>query len=290
LNEKKNINEKIKTGKNVFFGENCTFEGLKGSEGTISFGDNCSIRENCRFYIGDEFSMGDYGVIHRDTLIQGYKPCKIGHNAWIGQNSIINATSELIIGNNCGIGIDSKIWTHAFYGELLLGCRIAVGIPDFESRSGAVKIGDDFWGIGQITISPGIEIGKKVIALTNSVITKNIPDNTIVGGIPARPIAIDGDFKAYKDLNEGEKYELMKKFAIQFSELKHVKIQSDDLTKKITLGNNEIIINCSQNHSEDNPETTYFDVIKRTYTKKHHTLEKEFMNFILSYRARFVPE
>lgn len=235
--------------------------------------------------------MGDYGTIHKNTLIQGYKPCRIGHNAWIGQNSIINATSELTIGNNFGVGVDSKIWTHAFYGELLLGCRIAVGIPDFESKPGAVKIGDDFWGIGQITISPGIEIGNKVIALTNSVITRNVPDNTIVGGIPAKPIAIDGEFRAYNDLSKNEKYELMKKFAVQFSELKHVKIQWDDVIKKVTLGNHEIVINCSENHHHDNnPETTYFDIIKRTYTKKHNILEKEFMNFILSYRARFVPE
>ena len=257
----------------------------------ISFGDYCSIREGCRFYIDDEFSLGDYGVIHNNTLIQGYKPCRIGHNAWIGQNSIINATSELTIGNNFGVGADSKIWTHAFYGELLLGCRIAIGIPDFESKSGAVKIGDDFWGIGQITISPGIEIGNKVIALTNSVITRNVPDNTIVGGIPAKPITIEGDFKAYKDLNENEKYELMKKFAVQFSKLKHVKIEWDDVIKKITLGNHEIVINCSENyHNDSNPETTYFNILKRTYTKKHNILEREFMNFVLSYRARFVPE
>lgn len=287
----KNIKENISSGRDLFVGKNCIFEGLKGIEGTISFGDYCSIHEGCRFYIGKEFHMGDYGMIHRDTLIQGYKPCRIGHNAWIGQNSVINATNELTIGNNFGIGIDSKIWTHAFYGELLLGCRIAMGIPDFESKSGAVRIGDDFWGIGQITVSPGVEIGNKVIALTNSVITRNVPDNTIVGGIPAKPIAIDGDFRGYKDLSENEKYELMKKFATQFSKLKNVKIQLDEALKKIILGNHEIVINCSVNsHHDNNPQITYFDIIKRTYTKKHNVLEKEFMNFILSYRARFVPE
>ena len=41
--------------------------------------------------------------------------------------------------------------------------------PDYESISGAVKIGDDFWGVGQITISPGVTIGNKVIALTKLV-------------------------------------------------------------------------------------------------------------------------
>ena len=111
----------------------------------------------------------------------------------MGQNSIINSTDELTIGNNCGIGAYSKIWTHAAWGDVVEGCRLLVGMPDIDCKSGAVAIGDDFWGVGQITISPGVKIGNKVVALTNSLITKDIPDNTVVAGIPAKPIQIDGD-------------------------------------------------------------------------------------------------
>ena len=41
---------------------------------------------------------------------------------------------------------------------------------------------------------------------------------------------------------------------------------------------------------ERDVDVSYFDIIKRTYTKKHNYLEKEFMNFIIGYRARFTPE
>lgn len=279
-------------GRGTSINPDCVLDGIKGKKGKMIFGDYCTIHEKTRFYTTSEFRMGDYGIIHNNTLVQGYKPCIIGHNAWIGQNSIINATDSLKIGDNFAIGTSSKIWTHAFHGELLIGCRIAIGIPDFESKSGAIIIGDDFWGMGQITITPGVKIGNKVIALTNSLITKDILDNTIVGGVPAKPIPIDGDFKAYKDLTEKEKFDLMKKFAHQFSELKKIKIVYDEMQKNIVLGNNEIIIRCSSSSSNTNinSETTYFDIIRRTYTKKHNLLEREFMNFILGYKARFIPE
>jgi acetyltransferase-like isoleucine patch superfamily enzyme len=284
----------LKLGKDVFIGNNCVFDKIyKESQcGMFTFGDYCSIHENCRFYFSDaDFSMGDYGTIHNNTFLTGYKHCKMGHNVWIGQNSIINATDQLTIGNNCGIGAYSKIWTHAAWGDLILGCRVGVGLPDFESKSGAVTIGDDFWGIGQITISPGIKIGNKVIALTHSLLTKDVPDNTIVGGTPAKPIAIDGDFKSYKDLTENEKFDMMKKFANQFSKLKKIRLNIDDKSKIIKLGNNEIVIRCGAGQLIDNdPSITYFDLIKRTYTKKYGVLEHEFMKFMITYKAKFIPE
>ena len=267
----------------------CIFDGLKNKKGRIQFGDYSVVKNNCRFYVSGEFQIGDYSILQNNTLVQCYKKCKIGHNAWIGQNSIINATDNLEIGNNCGIGTDSKIWTHAFHGELLLGCKLAIGIPDYESISGAVKIGDDFWGVGQITISPGVTIGNKVIALTNSVITKDIPDNSIVAGIPAKKISINGDFQGYHDLTIKEKYDLMKETSEEFSKIKNIKIKYDNDKTRIFLGENEVIIKCDEIKENEYMDASIFDIVKRVYTKKHNHLEKEFIKFTIGYRARFTP-
>jgi len=279
----------VKKGLETIIHSTCTYDGLKKKQGDISFGDYCNVFEKCRFYVSGRFEIGDYGTIHNNSLIQVYKKCKIGHNAWIGQNSIINATDELKIGNNFAIGTDSKIWTHAYRGELLLGCKIAIGIPDYKSKSGAISIGDDFWGMGQITIGPGIKIGNKVIALTNSLVTKDIPDNTIVGGIPAKPITIDNSLQGYMDLSENQKFALMVDFSKDFSKENNTNIKIEDKNKRIVLGNNEVVINIKGKETDEN-DTSYFDIIKRTYTKKHNHLEKKFMNFVLGYRARFIPE
>lgn len=278
-------------GRNSTIGKNCIFEGLQGIKGTFSFGDHCRIHDNCRFYIQKAFSIGDYANMHHNCLVSGYRECKIGHNPWIGQNCIINCTDKLTIGDNFVIGAYSKVWTHAVAGDLLNGCRIIIGVTDIESKSGRVDIGDDFWGIGSVTISPGITIGNKVIALTNSLITHDIPDNTIVAGSPAKPMEIDGDLKAYVDLTDSEKFSLMKNFSKEFSKLKQVQIKINDSKKLIQLGNREIIIDCEDNTSETtNNNPSYFHILKRTYTKKHNPLEIDFMNFLVGYRAKFVPE
>jgi acetyltransferase-like isoleucine patch superfamily enzyme len=286
-------NTYVELGKDVQIGKNCIFDKMKSNsnQGLIKFGDYSRIHENCQFYVsGEEFVTGDYCTIHKNTYLNGYKSCHIGHNSWIGQNSIINSTDELKIGNNCGIGAYSKIWTHAAWGDVVEGCKLLVGMPDTQCKSGAVTIGDDFWGVGQVTISPGVTIGNKVIALTNSLITKDIPDNTIVAGIPAKPIAIDGDVQAYKKLNSSEKYKLMKNFTSDFSKTQNIQIDFDDNSKIISLGNKQLIINCSNNDIDEQNDSTLFDVIKRTYTKKHKKVEIDFMRFVLDYKVGFIPK
>lgn len=286
-------NNFVLLGKDVEIGSNCVFDKVRSTsnQGLIKFGDYSKIHENCQFYVsGEEFVTGDYCTIHKNTYVTGYKSCHIGHNFWAGQNSIINSTDELKIGNNCGIGAYSKIWTHAAWGDVVEGCRLLVGMPDIDCKSGAVKIGDDFWGVGQITISPGVKIGNKVIALTNSLITKDIPDNTVVAGIPAKPVSIDGDVQAYKKLNFTEKYKLMQKFATDFSKIQNITIEFDDNQKIILLGDKQLVINCSENNLNEKNDSTIFDVIKRTYTKKHKKLEIDFMRFVMDYKIRFVPK
>ena len=135
-----------------------------------------------------------------------------------------------------------------------------------------------------------IEIGNKVIALTNSLITKDIPENTIIAGIPAKPIVVDGDVQAYKKLNSSEKYKLMKKFTSDFSKMKNIQIEFDDNLKIISLENKQLIINCSDNTIDEKNDSTFFDVIKRTYTKKHKKIEIDFMRFVLDYKIGFVPK
>ena len=86
-----NVNKShVKLGKNVEIGENCIFDKMKStsSQGLIKFGDYSKIHENCQFYVsGEEFITGDYCTIHKNTYVNGYKSCHIGHNAWVGQNS-----------------------------------------------------------------------------------------------------------------------------------------------------------------------------------------------------------
>ncbi|MDO4565403.1 MAG: DapH/DapD/GlmU-related protein, partial [Clostridia bacterium] len=51
-----------------------------------------------------------------------------------------------------------------------------------------VTIGNDVWIGGNCTILPGVTIGNNVIVAAGAVVTKDVPDNCVVAGVPAKII------------------------------------------------------------------------------------------------------
>ena len=51
-----------------------------------------------------------------------------------------------------------------------------------------VKVGNDVWIGGRVTILPGVNIGDGVVIGAGAVVTKDIPKYAIVGGVPAKII------------------------------------------------------------------------------------------------------
>ena len=85
INNENIIAEEIHVGINSFIHPSAKITGPDGGPAQkIAIGDNCYIGEGVQIRCPD-FSLGDYGKIHHQTSVHGYKPCTIGHNAWIGQ-------------------------------------------------------------------------------------------------------------------------------------------------------------------------------------------------------------
>ncbi len=113
--------------------------------------------------------------------------CDNGRNIFIGDNFTGNYNltildiREVRIGNHVMIGPNTLITT---VGHPLtpMGRRQHLGIAK------PVTIGNDVWIGGNVTILPGITIGNNVIVAAGAVVTKDIPDNTLVGGVPAKKI------------------------------------------------------------------------------------------------------
>lgn len=110
--------------------------------------------------------IGSYGV-------------NIGKGVNIMSGTII--TNDITIGNctlinlNCTIGHDSIIGNF---------CELSPGVH----ISGHVKI-DDFTSIGTgAVVIPGVKIGKNCIIGAGSVVNKDIPDNSVAVGVPAKVI------------------------------------------------------------------------------------------------------
>ena len=51
-----------------------------------------------------------------------------------------------------------------------------------------ITIGNDVWIGGNVTVIGGVHIGNNVVIGAGAVVTNDVPDNTVVSGVPARKI------------------------------------------------------------------------------------------------------
>jgi acetyltransferase-like isoleucine patch superfamily enzyme len=253
--------EELLIGKGTIISPNATIRGINGKAKKIVIGDNCYIGDSVQI-ICDEFSLGDYSKLQHHVNIHGYKPCKIGHNAWVGQYTIIDSIGGTTIGDNFGVGAHSQLWSHIKYGDTLEGCR-------FLSEK-ALSIGNDVWMVGHCIISP-INAADKSMALVGSVVTNDMLYNTIYAGSPAKAIS-EKIGPQFIEISIDDKYNKM------CSYLKESKISSDYI--KIVKTKSECI---------PNSEITYFVIEDRKYTKTQNESEIEFMKFLLPSKAKFTP-
>lgn len=57
-----------------------------------------------------------------------------------------------------------------------------------EDYGAPITIGDNCWLASNVTVCPGVTIGKNCVIGAGSVVTKNIPDNSLVLGVPGRVV------------------------------------------------------------------------------------------------------
>jgi acetyltransferase-like isoleucine patch superfamily enzyme len=111
---------------------------------------------------------------------------EIGDGTHIGPYTAIRVAKNIKIGRNCLIARWVRIFDHSGH-PLDPDMRLArKKIPGNEIRP--VIIGDNVW-IGEDSfINAGVTIGSGSIVSANSIVTKNVPENVIVFGSPARVI------------------------------------------------------------------------------------------------------
>ena len=127
---------------------------------------------------------------------------------WLGNRSIVesyccinNAVGDVTIGDHTRIGIHCTV-----IGPVCIGnnVNLAQGITvtalnhnfsDVTQRideqgvsTQPVVISDDVWIGANAVILPGVTIGSHCVIAAGAVVTKDVPDNTLVGGVPAKVI------------------------------------------------------------------------------------------------------
>ncbi len=126
---------------------------------------------------------------------------KCGRNVNIEKNADFGSGAGITLGDNSGLGINCRLRGPLAIGDnVMMGpdCVILTSTHNFErtdipmiaqgGKVSKVAIGDDVWIGTRAIILPGVTIGKGVIIGAGAVVTKDVPDYAIVGGIPARVI------------------------------------------------------------------------------------------------------
>ena len=99
-----------------------------------------------------------------------------GHTQWGTEPWIIT------IGDNVYLTAGAKFITHDG-GTLLFRDRV----PDLEITK-PIVVGNNVYFGNDVTVLPGVTIGNNVIIGYGSIVTKDIPDNSVAAGVPARVI------------------------------------------------------------------------------------------------------
>jgi len=137
--------------------------------------------------------LGNNVVISRTTIgsskLFDEPVLKIGHNSGIGYGTVISVAKEVIIGDNCMVGPNCIIMDNDDHPISPQKRELDEGVSKKDVLS--VKIGNNVWIGANCAILKGVTIGDNSIIATHSVITKNVMENCVYAGYPARPTLRD---------------------------------------------------------------------------------------------------
>ncbi len=134
------------------------------------------------FYRVAGIRIGSGSTIHTCARFYNPKNISIGKDSIIGEGAVLDGRAKLLIGDHVDIASEVMIYNsqHNIHDE------------NFASRE-TVELGDvvieDYVFIGpRAIILPGVKIKRGAVVGAGAVVTKDVEENVIVGGVPAREI------------------------------------------------------------------------------------------------------
>ena len=128
-----------------------------------------------------------FGSVGENPAVLPVFNCDNGKNIHVGDNFLANYNvtildiAEFRAGDDVMIGSNTLITT-VNHPLSPMKRRNAM------AQAKPVIIGNDVWIGGNVTILPGVHIGDNVVIAAGAVVTKDVPSNSLVGGIPAKII------------------------------------------------------------------------------------------------------
>jgi len=212
------ISEHAVIGENVQLGKDVTIDSQVVIYDNVSIGDRCTVRAGS--IIMENSHVGSDTLIYPNVTIR--ENCRIGSNCILHAGSVIGADGfgffqrnnanlkipqigNVIIEDDVEIGACSTIDRARFESTIIgqgskldnhihIAHNVKVGahslIAAQSGIAGSVTTGDHLMMGGQSGIKDNLVIGSNITLLARTLITSKTDDNSIVAGMPSRPIAV----------------------------------------------------------------------------------------------------
>lgn len=131
------------------------------------------------FYLISGLKIPFNSTIHLEANFFHPRGITIGQNSIIGYRAFLDGRAALNIGNHVDIASEVLIYTD----------QHDINSPNFGNSFGPVNIKDYVFIGPRAIILPGVTIGRGAVVAAGAVVTKNIPDFEIWGGVPAQKIS-----------------------------------------------------------------------------------------------------
>lgn len=124
--------------------------------------------------VGDHFKIWSG---HRRTLISGWGRIRMGDRVFVNSGVVLFSAKAVTIGNDVAIANEAYLMDTDSHG--------VEGRPVKEAE---IVIGDGSWIGARAIILPGVTIGRRCLVAAGAVVSRDVPDDTLVAGNPAREI------------------------------------------------------------------------------------------------------
>lgn len=124
--------------------------------------------------IGDDFLIWSG---YRQTLVGGWGRIRIGDKCFLNSGSVVMSALEVVIEDEVAVANEAYITDTNSHG--------IEGQPCIEAP---VRIGRGSWIGARAIILPGVTIGSRCLVAAGAVVTKDVPDDSLVAGNPAKVV------------------------------------------------------------------------------------------------------
>lgn len=130
------------------------------------------------FYVMSGIKMGKHSTFHMGARFFNPAKISIGEGTIIGDHAFLDGREKIVIGNQ--VDIASQV--------MIYNSEHNLSDNTFKAIEEPVTI-EDYCFIGpRVIIMPGVKIGRGAVVAGGAVVTKDVPDLAIVGGVPAKVI------------------------------------------------------------------------------------------------------